>query len=180
MNNITVNNNRVQKNFWDSLEIGEKAEKELAAIIKKRMAGCQDIVKVDYQKFGFDLFLTFVKNGIVRTNNLEVKDLAGGYPTGVVEQWADDAKTKRPHWWKMGNCDYIFFKDESRNLWFMYDADKVINFLKNYKGRLSRARNGNKDDSGWLAFFYWDPNNLPFNHNPDYVMDGWLMTFKGA
>jgi hypothetical protein len=173
-------NARKQNNFNDSMALGDKAERELREIFKKRMPGFISADKVDWTKFGFDLALTFQKQGVQFTKTIEVKDLAGGYPTGVVEQFADDAKTKRPHWWKMGGCDYIFFKDESRNLWFMYDADKVINFLKNYTGRLSRARNGNKDDSGWLAFFYWDPNNLPPNHNPQFVIkDGWCMTFKG-
>jgi len=171
---------RKQNNFADSLQIGERAEKELALIFKKRMSGFIDIKKVDYKKYGFDLFFRFVKDGIVRADTIEVKDLAGGYQTGVVEVWADDRKTRRPHWWKMGNCNYIFFKDSSRNLWFMYEADKVIKFLENYKGFMFRAGNGNKDDSGWLAKFYWDPNNLPPHHNPEFVMDGWLMTFKGA
>ena len=172
-------NARKQNNFWDSVELGERAEKELAKIISKKMAGLIDIQKVDYKKFGFDLLVTFEKDGIRFSKSIEVKDLAGGYTTGVIEQWADDRKTKRPHWWNMGGCDYIFFKDESRNLWFMYEAKKVIQFLENYTDRLSRARNGNKDDSGWLAFFYWDPNHLPQNHNTNYIMPGWLMTFPG-
>jgi hypothetical protein len=170
---------RSQETFWDSLKIGERAERELAQIIKTRMSGFRDIEKVDYTKHGFDLFLRFEKDGIMRANAIEVKDLAGGYATGVVEVWADDNKTRRPHWWKMGNCDYIFFKDSSRNLWFMYDADKVIKFLENYTGFMFRARNGNKDDSGWLAKFYWDPNNLPTNYDSQFVCDGWLMTFRG-
>jgi len=172
--------NRQQNNFADSLEIGEKAERELASIIKKRMPSFRKIKKVDYQRYGYDLQLTFLsQTGEEKTNNIEVKDLAGGYATGVVEKWANDAKTKKPWWIIKGDCDYIFFKDSSRNLWFMYDADKVINFLDNYDAYLCRANNGNKDDSGWLAKFYWNPNDLPANHNPDFVMDGFLMCFSG-
>ena len=172
-------NARNQNNFNDSLKLGEKAERELANMMRNKMSGFISVDKVDYKKFGFDLALTYMKDGIQYTKACEVKDLAGGYATGVVEQWANDAKTKRPHWWLMGGCDYIFFKDASRNLWFMYNASDVINYLENYTGRLSRARNGNADDSGWLAFFYWDPNSLPHNHNPQFVMPGWIMTFKG-
>ncbi len=170
---------RQQNNFMDSMKLGDKAEKELMIILQQSITGFISVDKVDWTKFGFDLAVTYQRDNIQFTKAVEVKDLAGGYPTGVVEQWADDAKTKRPHWWKMGGCDLIFFKDESRNLWFMYEAKKVIDYLENYTGRLSRARNGNKDDSGWLAFFYWDPNNLPHNHNPEQVMPGWKATFKG-
>jgi len=172
-------NARNQNNFNDSMKLGDKAEKELMTILQQSITGFISVDKVDWTKFGFDLAVTYEREKIQFTKALEVKDLAGGYPTGVIEQWADDAKTKRPHWWKMGGCDLIFFKDESRNLWFMYDANEVINYLENYTGRLSRARNGNKDDSGWLAFFYWDENNLPPNHNPQQVMPGWKATFKG-
>ena len=172
-------NARNQNNFNDSMKLGDKAEKELMTILRDSITGFISADKVDWTKFGFDLAVTYKRDNIQFTKAVEVKDLAGGYPTGVVEQWADDAKTKRPHWWKMGGCDFIFFKDESRNLWFMYRANEVINYLENYTGRLSRARNGNKDDSGWLAFFYWDPNNLPHNHNPQQVMPGWKATFKG-
>ena len=172
-------NARKQNNFYDSMELGDKAEKELAQLFKSKMPGFVSVDKVDYKTHGFDLALTFIRDGIKFTKACEVKDLAGGYDTGVVEVWANDNKTRRPHWWKMGGCDYIFFKDESRNLWFMYNANEVIKFLENYTGYQFRAYNGNEDDSGWLAKFYWDRTNLPKNHNNQYVMDGWIATFKG-
>ncbi len=172
-------NARIQNNFWDSVKIGEEAERELARIMKSKMSGLKDITKVDYKTHGFDLFVEYVKDDVSYGKAMEVKSLAGGYDTGVVEIWADDNKTRRPHWWKMGGCDYIFFKNEKKNLWFMYNTEEVIKFLQNYTAYQFRAYNGNKDDSGWLAKFYWDPTNLPANHNPDYVMDGWCMTFPG-
>ena len=170
---------RQQNNFWDSVKLGEAAERELARIMKKKMSGLIDITKVDYKQHGFDLLVDYEKEGIKFSKAIEVKDLAGGYPTGVVEIWADDNKTKRPWWWLKGGCDYIFFKNEKKNLWFMYSAEEVIKFLENYTDHQFRAYNGNKDDSGWLAKFYWDPTNLPADHNPNYVMDGWIMTFPG-
>lgn len=170
-------NSRIQNDFWDSVIIGERAERELARIFRSKMKNFISVEKVDYKLEGFDLLLKLKVKDEVKEARIEVKDLAGGYDTGVVEVWADDNKTKRPHWWHMGSCDYIFFKDSSRNMWFQYDADKMINFLENYYGGLTRARNQNKDDSGWLAKFYWDPNQNAYHKS--FKCDGFIMSFEG-
>ena len=149
-----MNRNR---NFDIDLELGEKAEKEFAQMLKRKMKGLTCVQKVDYKKYAYDLRITFDGG---RDKTVEVKSLAGGYPTCCVEVWADDAKTKRPHWFHP-DVDIVAFQDRSRNQWFLYQAQEVIQFLKEYDGRLTRAKNGCKDDRGWLALFSWKDGSLP-------------------
>lgn len=135
--------------FNNDLVLGEKAEMEMAKIFLSRddVKRCS---KVDWKRYGYDLDVEF-KDGKVR--KFEIKSLGGGYPTGVVEVWADDNKTKRPHWWN--SCEYIIFKDRSRSMWFMYKREPFVNWLT-AQTNLTRAANGCKDDSGWIVKFGWD------------------------
>jgi len=137
------------RDFHTDLDLGKLAEREMFMLLAARPA-VTAIKMTDWTKVGYDI--SYQINGEVRS--LEVKSLGGGYPTGVVEVWADDAKTKRPHW---GDADLIAFKDRSKNKWFIYEVAEVTKFLGAVPdGDLTRANNGCKDDSGWIVKFKWD------------------------
>jgi len=140
------------RTFDIDLKLGETAERDFAKVLKKRMKGLTHIQKVDYKKYPYDLRITFDGG---RDKTVEVKSLAGGYPTVCVEVWADNKRTKRPQWFH-SSVDIVAFQDRSRNKWFLYQAQEVIQFLKSYDGRLTRAKNGCKDDTGYIALFSWN------------------------
>lgn len=139
------------RDFTTDLDLGEKHERELIRELKRRLSNVKHISKVDYRTHPYDLKLTF---NCGKSCGIEVKSLAGGYPTGVVEVWADDRMKRRPKWHAEG-VDYIFFQDRSRNKWFMYNAQEVIQYLQSYKGNLTRCKNGNSDAPGLIAKFEW-------------------------
>jgi hypothetical protein len=163
------------RNFHSDLKIGEEAEKEFAkSLLKDEQVS--EVFKVDWSTHPYDLEV-ILKNG--QTKTFEVKVLAGGYNTGVVEVWADDAKSKRPHWWSE-DTNFVVFKNASTNTWYMYKAKDVIAWLKAYDSPLVRANNGCADDSGWLAKFYWNPDMKVSFKNQDFVMDGFVQEVKIA
>ena len=154
------------RSFMIDLESGEQAEKDFAACLKARMKTLKFVQKVDFKKFPYDLRVTFESDLGDVDKTVEVKSLAGGYHTGVVEVWADDHQTKRPKWHHK-DVDIIVFRNEKENIWYMYDAQRVIEFLQSYTGPLTRCRNGNNDNPGWIAKFIWN------------AMPGFVMSFKG-
>jgi len=154
------------RNWTIDLQTGEQAEKDFAQSLKKRMKTLKYVQKVDYKQFPYDLRITVAGDDKDFDKTIEVKSLAGGYPTGVVEVWADDNKTKRPHWHHK-DVDIIAFRNEKENTWYIYDAQRVIEHLHEYEGPLTRCRNGNNDNPGWIAKFIWD------------AMPGFVMSFKG-
>ena len=156
------------RTFEIDLELGEQAEREFAAVLKKKMTTVRAIQKVNYKKFPYDLRVTIETEMGNVDKTVEVKSLAGGYPTACVEVWADNKKTKRPQWFHP-DVDIVAFQDRSRNTWFLYQAQPLIQFLKEYKGPLTRARNGCKDDSGYITLFRWEAG-LP----------GFMTEVKGA
>ena len=148
------------RTFEIDLKLGETAERDFASVLKKNLKGLTGIQKVDHKKYPYDLRLTFDGG---KDKTVEVKSLAGGYPTCCVEVWADDKRTKRPHWFHP-DVDIVAFQDRSCNKWFLYQAQPVIQFLKDYDGRLTRAKSGCTDDSGWIGLFSWNgglPTSLP-------------------
>ena len=147
------------RNFEIDLELGEKAEREFAQMLKRKMTTVRAIQKVDHSRYPYDLRVTIETEMGDVDKTVEVKSLAGGYPTVCVEVWADDSKTKRPQWFHK-DVDIVAFQDRSCNKWFLYQAQEVIQFLKKYDGRLTRAKNDCKDDRGWIALFSWD-DELP-------------------
>ena len=154
------------RNWTIDLQTGEQAEKDFAQSLKKRMKTLKYVQKVDYKQFPYDLRITVAGDDKDFDKTIEVKSLAGGYPTGVVEVWADDNKTKRPHWHHK-DVDIIAFRNEKENTWYIYDAQRVIEHLHEYEGPLTRCRNGNNDNPGWIAKFIWN------------AMPGFVMSFKG-
>lgn len=156
------NTNMTTRTFQTDLDLGKAAEREMFKILAAR----DNVIAIkftDWTKVGYDISY-MLEGNIVR--NMEVKSLAGGYPTGVVEVWTDNAKTRRPHW---ADADIIAFKDRSQNKFFVYDAKEVIRYLETIPdNNLTRANNGCKDDSGWIVKFKWE-NGMP----------GFLGTVKG-
>jgi hypothetical protein len=143
------------RNFEIDLRLGEKAERDFAQVLKTKMTTVRAIQKVDHARYPYDLRVT-VETGLGTVDRtVEVKSLAGGYPTVCVEVWADDNQTRRPHWFHP-DVDIIAFQDRSCNTWFLYQAQEVIKFLKEYDGRLTRADNGCKDARGWIGLFSWN------------------------
>jgi hypothetical protein len=136
------------RTFYSDLDLGKQAEREMFIILASR----NDVTAIkmtDWTKVGYDL--AYQMKG--KTKSMEVKSLGGGYPTGVVEVWSDDKKTKRPHWL---DADYIAFKDRSKNKWFMYNVKEFTAWLFDCDdSQLCRANNGCKDDSGWIRKFKW-------------------------
>ena len=147
------------RTFEIDLELGETAERDFAKVLKKKMRTVKAIQKVNYKKYPYDLRITVETEGGQVDKTVEVKSLAGGYPTACVEVWADNNKTKRPHWFHK-DVDIVAFQDRSRNKWFLYQAQPVIQFLKEYQGPLTRAKNSCKDDSGYITLFTWE-DGLP-------------------
>jgi hypothetical protein len=165
------------KDFNSSLEVGKKAEKEFEAILK-RCKGIKCCGLVDWQKYGFDI-------GAVKKDGskfgVEVKSLEGEIKdrcllsTAVVEVWADDKMTRRPHWW--GKTDYIVFQNRATNTWYIYNAKKLIKTLETVSdGHITRARDNNKDDWGWIVKFYWEPVESPAPSC--YNLDGFIKKLK--
>lgn len=157
------------RNFKTDLELGEQAEKELFVLLM-RQESVVKVEKVNYRQNGYDLKVTYIKDGIEKISRIEVKTLAGVVRgeernTGAVEVWANDQQTKRPWWWLKGDTDLVAFKNRKRNKWYFYDAPELIKFLENYKGKMVRSQIPNEDDSGWLAMFYWSPED----YNKDYT-----------
>ena len=156
----------MERNWQIDLAKGEEAERDFANMLKWQMKSLKYVQKVDYADYPYDLRVTFASDLGDVDKTVEVKSLAGGYPTGVVEVWADDSQTKRPHWHHK-DVDIIVFRDESTNIWYMYDAQCVIAYLQNYTGPMTRCRNGNADNPGWIAKFIWNE------------MSGFIMSFRG-
>jgi hypothetical protein len=164
----------MNRNFKVDEELGRLAELELERIIKLKLSRTK-VEKMPWEKVGYDLKLTAEYDGVIVTQNIEVKSLAGGYATGVIEQWADDKRTRRPHWMKMGDTDRIYFFDRSKNYWFVYDAKEVAQWIEIQPESNLRALNNNEDDSGWILKFYWDGVGT----NDSYKMPGFIKKFKG-
>ena len=141
------------RDFHSDLDLGKQAEREMFVIL----AGREQVTALkmtDWTKVGYDIAYQVAGE----SKGMEVKSLGGGYATGVVEVWADDAKTKRPHW---GDADVIAFKDRKQNKWFIYDVAEVTKHLAAVPDhKLTRANNGCKDDSGWIVKFKW-ANGMP-------------------
>jgi hypothetical protein len=115
------------RNFEIDLELGEKAEREFAQMLKRKMTTVRAIQKVDHKKYPYDLRVTIETEMGDVDKTVEVKSLAGGYPTVCVEVWADDSKTKRPQWFHK-DVDIVAFQDRSINKWFLYQAQEVFSF----------------------------------------------------
>ena len=138
------------------LKIGKKGEQQFIDMMKKRCTNICHIENVDYKKYNYDVRITFEReDGTKYDRTVEVKSLAGGHPTGVVEVWANDAKTKRPHWFHK-DVDMIAFQDRSCNKWFVYWAQPVIRYLKEQEGPFVRCNNNCEDSPGWMHKFVWD------------------------
>jgi len=165
------------KDFNSSLEVGKKAEKEFRAILR-RCKGIKSCGLVDWQKFGFDI------GGILDDGykiGVEVKSLDGKgkdgsiLATGAVEVWSDDEMNKRPHWF--GKADYIVFQNRATDTWYIYNAKKLIKSLEGVNdGHLTRAKDNNKDNWGWITKFYWEPVETPAPSC--YNLDGFIKKVK--
>jgi len=167
------------RNFHTDLKIGELAEQELKRILlKNRFTTSVD--KVDHISNGYDLHLKYCIGEHIEELRIEVKTLKGCVQTGVIEQWADNARTKRPHWMNMGDTDRIYFQNRKENMWYAYNAKEVAEWIKAQPESTIRANNDCKDDSGWLLMFYWDSSKYSsHNYNKKFDMPGFIKKFKG-
>jgi len=153
------------RNFMIDLTAGEQAEIDLVETLKKKLNRTKWFQKVPHDKYPYDLRVTLEReDGSTFDRTIEVKTLAGGYPTAVVEVWADDLKKKRPKW-HHPDVDIIVFRDESRKRWFLYDCQKMIRYLHEESEGchpLTRCRNGNDNSSGWIHRFEWENSDMGF------------------
>lgn len=135
------------RDFHSDLDLGRQAERELFLLLANRN-NIEAIRYTDYTKVGYDLEYKLQNQDTIK---VEVKSLAGGYPTAVVEVWTDDAMTKRPHW---KDADIVAFKNRKQNMWYFYSVQEVMAWLAK-QDKLTRANNGCKDAPGWIVKFKW-------------------------
>jgi len=81
------------------------------------------------------------------------------YDTTVIEAWQDDAKTKRPGWYKAakeGKLDYIYIENRYQGRIYCYDAKELLDFVDNtlQDWNLTRCWQSG-DDRGWIFRFGW-------------------------
>ena len=155
---------------------GEKGEIELANLLAEKMPNFHYIEKVKCLKDGgypFDLRLTVRDEQEISNDiNIEVKTEAGRkivqwnnkkisehLETGVIEVWADQYKHKRPEFFH-DDVHIIVFKNKARGKFYFYRAQTVIEYLKNWTGHLTWAKNDCEDTNGLIMQFYWPGANI--------------------
>lgn len=159
----------LQKNFDDSLKISDRSE--LKAYLMLRKLPSLSSVKhtsIDYWKNKYNCELNelpeecdFILNG---KHGLELKSLEGSYPTLCIERWKDDGMKYEPGWiksTKSGLLKYVMFHRRSTDEFYLFEASSLYEYIK-FNGKLTRAQNGNSDDSGWLKLVDWENKNAGF------------------
>ena len=162
------------RKFHTDKIIGEKVERELLNLLKNNVKDYYFVEKVPCVNDGgypYDLRLTTRdEDGRSRDINIEVKAESGRkiiqwgdrkisehLNTGCVEVWADVQKKKRPEFFN-DDVDIIVFKNRARGKFYFYRAQPVIEYLKNWEGELTYAKNNCEDTNGWIMKFYWSPD----------------------
>ena len=112
---------------------------------------------------------------LVKGKGVELKSLAGGYSTAVIEKWSDDYRHREPGWRKstrFNKLHWIIIENRSNGLWFLYDAGVLLEAIDSYpETLLTRAHNNCRDDSGWIAKFNWYDKDFGYKCtiNPDMI-----------
>lgn len=159
------------KDFNSSLSVGDAGEAAFKSfcLASKGVTNC---IKMNYVRFDYD-FLILLDNKSYKT--AEIKSLAGGsggrrYNTFVVEVWADNAQTRRPHWWAdaaSGKLDLIVFISRFDKIAYFFNPQILVEKLSGVT-EFCRAADGNQDDSGWIVKVEWESSDLGFKYKRDF------------
>ena len=154
--------------FFYSLEIGELGQEVSEALMTKQGF---NFIRTEHTKYA-EMELDFESDYYIKDEKtfIEVKCLAGGtnygskHNTFCIEKYKnknlEDTETnpKYPGWIRTCQAGqklkiYIFNRREKAV--YIYDGNKMYDLVMNYNGRLSKANDGNKDDSGFLVLIPW-------------------------
>lgn len=186
-------------NYDNDYKKSLEAEEELMNILKKEVRNFHSIKKVPPLSEGgypYDLKLLTEdkKTGLLKHLNIEVKSEAAKkvipwgngfqlepYDTGCVEVFHDRTKEKRPEFFN-DEVHLIAFKNRYDGIFYCYKAQEVIEYLKNWTGPLTFAKNKCESKNGApLMKFYWEPEKAassPFFDKAN-VLPGYLRSYKG-
>jgi hypothetical protein len=156
-------------NFHSSNDIGSKSENQFKQeyLLPWMEAGHIDKVwhvpHTEFRKRGYKYDWDFVVKidvlGACEQRNIEMKSLAGGYPTGVVEKWKYDDRTGRAGWYlatEKGLLDYVIVHDRSVNKFYLFDAQLLKQHVDNTSQWEERqCYDKNTDAMGWVVKFRW-------------------------
>lgn len=122
-----------------------------------------------------------------KTWGAEAKSVAGcgkgrdgktfAYSSTVLEAWQDDAKTKRPGWWKTAaedKLDYIYIENRYEEVIYCYDARVMYAWCQENLQDWMLTRCWQKgDDKGWIFKFDWMSKAHGFRAKYRQTEDGW-------
>ena len=162
-------------NFQTSVEIGDKGEVVIENLMRKQGLNFTRTENFKYAQMGLD----FEADYYIKDENrfIEAKSLAGHCPTFCIEKY----KNKENPYWNPQKGRYmgldnqndvvypgwirtvlagqnlqIYIENRKEQTVYIYNAESLYKYVLNYPdGALSVARDGNTEDSGWLATVDW-------------------------
>lgn len=103
---------------------------------------------------------------IVKEKGVELKTLAGDYPTAVIEKWADDNMSVKPGWLRSAlqkKLDYIVIENRAEGMWYFYDAQVMCSTVSSWPNTLlTRCWNNNANAPGYIVKFPWEDEDFGF------------------
>lgn len=162
----------LQNNFNSDLIKGEATEETVFAQILKDRGFIHTPISYWFDKYGVTKTsqlpeeCDFISISGDQTIGCEVKSLAGGYDTFCIEKWADDNMSRSPGWIKStrtGLLRLIIIHNRKNNCAYLYNPQKLLEVVETISDQhLTRAWNGNDDDSGWITKFLWECKEIGF------------------
>jgi hypothetical protein len=161
----------VQRDFTSDLQLAEESEKLIFEKILKPKGFIQTGIQYWFAKYGVKITkelpeeCDFIHREHQRYG-VEVKSLAGGYPTFCIEKYSDDLQIHNPGWYKSTETKLlrkVIIHNRADGYAYIYSPEKLLEQVKLYPDtQLTRARNGCRDDSGWLAKFGWEDPDVGY------------------
>ena len=163
---------QVQNNFKSDLVKGERSESLIFNQILKERDWTHTPIQFWFDKYSVTStsqlpeecdFISVKGDQII---GCEVKSLAGGYDTFCIEKWADDNMSRSPGWIKStrsGLLRLIIIHNRKNGCAYLYNPKMLLEAIDGLSDQhLTRAWNGNEDDSGWIAKFLWECKEIGF------------------
>ena len=159
------------RTFDTDLELAEITEKKVFEQILKPRGFIHTSIKWWFTKYGVKTTAELPEecDFIHRTDTtygIEVKSLAGGYPTFCIEKWSDDAMKRSPGWIKStetGLLKMVIIHNRADGFAYIYSPKSLLEKVRAYPNSLlRRAGNGCRDDSGWLVKLSWEDPEVGF------------------
>ena len=161
-----------QNNFKSDLAKGERSENLIFEQILKGRGWIPSPIQFWFDKYSVTTtsllpeecdFITDSTDGMI---GCEVKSLAGGYDTFCIEKWADDDMSRSPGWIKStrsGLLRLIIIHNRKNNCAYLYNPKVLLEVVDGISNQhLTRAWNGNDDNSGWITKFLWESKEIGF------------------